>query len=289
MSAALGRISAIARVTFIEMTRLRVFYVLVLFALALVLSSSFLARISFQQELQVTKDIALGAVNFFLSLLAILVTAQLLPRDAEDRVIYSVLAKPVARFEYMLGKFAGVVALLLVSAVAMSLVCVAIVHLREQSAIRETMTQMAQATPEDRVAAINGVYQAGVNDRLVAALSATLAKAIILAALTLCVSSFATSSIFTISAMAMIYLVGNLESVARDYWLQQGSQGVLARAFLALVTFIFPDLQAFNLADQLFAGTILSSGLFVRLAELAAVYTVSYLLLAIAFFYQRQL
>jgi len=105
MNSSFGRIGAIARTTFIELARLRVFYVLVLFALVLIISSSFVARISFQQELQVTKDIALGAINFFLSMLAIVATAQLLPRDLEDRVIYSVLTKPVRRFEYMLGKF----------------------------------------------------------------------------------------------------------------------------------------------------------------------------------------
>ena len=103
MSASFDRIGAIARTTFIELARLRVFYVLVLFALVLIISSSFIARISFQQELQVTRDIALGAINFFLSMLAIVATAQLLPRDLEDRVIYSVLAKPVRRFEYMMA------------------------------------------------------------------------------------------------------------------------------------------------------------------------------------------
>src|SRR5438045_9598982 len=103
MSSSLGRIGAIARTTFIELARLRVFYVLVLFALVLVGSSSFIARISFQQELQVTKDIALGAVSFFFSLLAIASTAQLLPRDLDDRVVYSVLAKPVPRFGDVLG------------------------------------------------------------------------------------------------------------------------------------------------------------------------------------------
>jgi ABC-2 type transport system permease protein len=289
MIASLGRISAIARTTFIEMARLRVFYVLVLFALVLIVSSSFLARISFQQELQVTKDIALGAVNFFLSLLAIVATAQLLPRDIEDRVIYSVLAKPVARFEYILGKFFGVLALLIVSVIAMGLLCLAVIHLREQSALRETATQFSQLTPEDRAGAIRAIHEAGVNSGLFAALAATLAKGIILAALALCVSSFATSSIFTISAMAMIYLVGHLEAVAREYWLEQHSAGWLTRAFLAVVAFIFPDLQAFNLSDQLIAGITLSSALLMKLFQLGAVYTFAYLLLAIAIFYQREL
>lgn len=289
MSASLRRISAIARTTFTEMARLRVFYVLALFALVLILSSSFLARISFQQELQVTKDIALGAVSFFLALLAIVATAQLLPRDIEDRVIYSVLAKPVARFEYILGKFFGVVALLVVSVVAMSLLCVVVIHLREQSALRETATQFAQSNPQERASAIRAIHQAGVNRELFAALGVTLAKGIILAALALCISSFATSSIFTISAMAMIYLVGHLEAVARDYWLEQHSAGWFTRAFLAVVAFIFPDLQAFNLSDQLMAGFALSSTLLAKLFQLGVVYTIAYLLLAIAIFYQREL
>jgi hypothetical protein len=289
MTASLRRIGAIARTTFIEMARLRVFYVLVLFALVLIVSSSFLARISFQQELQVTKDIALGAVNFFLSLLAIVATAQLLPRDIEDRVIYSVLAKPVARFEYILGKFFGVSALLIVSVVAMSSLCVAVLHLREQSAINDTLNQFAQLPAEERASALRAVQEAGVNAGLVAAVAANLAKGIVLAALALCVSSFATSSIFTISAMAMIYLVGHLESVAREYWMQQHAAGWFTRAFLAVVAFVFPDLQAFNLSDQLLAGVALSSTVLMKLFELGTVYTVAYLVLAIAIFYQREL
>jgi ABC-2 type transport system permease protein len=289
MSASFRRVVAIARTTFLEMARLRVFYVLALFALVLIVSSSFLARISFQQELQVTKDIALGAVNFFLSLLAIVATAQLLPRDIEDRVVYSVLAKPVARFEYILGKFLGVLALLLLSVIAMSVLCVAVIHLREQSALRETAAQFSPANMDDRASAVRAIEAAGVNGGLFAALGATLLKGIILAALALCISSFATSSIFTITAMAMTYLVGHLEAVAREYWLEQHAAGWLTRAFLAVIAFIFPDLQAFNLSDQLITGAAVSSALLLRLFQLGAVYTIGYLLLAIAIFYQREL
>ena len=289
MRASRRRINAIARTTFIEMARLRVFYVLALFALVLIVSASFLARISFQQELQVTKDIALGAVNFFLSLLAIVATAQLLPRDLEDRVIYSVLAKPVARFEYMLGKFLGVIALLLLSLLVMSILCVAVIHFREQSTLKETATQYSQTNVADRAAAIRSIAAAGVNRGLFAALGASLLKGIVLAALALCISSFATSSIFTISAMAMIYLVGHLEPVAREYWVEQHSAGWLTRSFLALIAFIFPNLQAFNLSDQLIAGVSVGGALLLRLVQLGAVYTFGYLLLAIAIFYQREL
>lgn len=289
MSASLRRIGAIASTTFIEMVRMRVFYVLGLFGLVLILSSSFVARISFQQELQVTKDIALGAVNFFLCLLAIVATAQMLPRDLEDRVIYSVLAKPVRRFEYLLGKFLGLLYLLSVTTLVMSAVCLLVIYFREQSALREAASQFAQSAPEDRATALSLIHAAGLNTSLFDALLVTFAKAAILGAVTLCISSFATSSIFTISSMAMIYLVGHLESIARDYWLQQPGSGWITRGFFALVAFVFPDLQAFNIADQIVGGGTFSNALLMQLMELSAFYTISYLLLGIAIFYQREL
>jgi ABC-type Na+ efflux pump permease subunit len=289
MSSSLGRIGAIARTTFIELARLRVFYVLVLFAFVLIISSSFIARISFQQELQVTRDIALGAINFFLSMLAIVATAQLLPRDLEDRVIYSVLAKPVRRFEYMLGKFLGAFGLLAISLIAMSVLCLAAIHLREASAVQETMRQMAQSPPEELERALIALHQAGVNQDLVFALLLILTKAAVLASATLCISSFATSNIFTISAMAMVYLVGHLEAIARDYWLHQHATGWWVRAFLAIVILFFPDLQTFNLSDQIIAGTALSSLAFIKLLGLGALYIVGYLVIGIAIFAQREL
>ena len=236
-----------------------------------------------------TKDIALGAINFFLSMLAIVATAQLLPRDLEDRVIYSVLAKPVRRFEYMLGKFFGVLGLLVISLVAMSILCLAVIHLREGAAVRETMQQLAQSPSEEIDHALVGVHQAGANRDLVLALLLILTKAAVLVSLTLCISSFATSNIFTISAMAMVYLVGHLESIARDYWLHQRAAGWLVRAFLAAVAFFFPDLQAFNLSDQIVAGSSLSNLMLLKLLGLGVIYIVGYLVIAIAIFSQREL
>lgn len=289
MNASLRRIWAIASTTLLELTRLRVFYVLILFALVLIVSSTFLARISFQQELQVTKDISLGAINLFLGLLAIVATAQLLPRDMEDRVIYSVLAKPVSRFDYIIGKFLGVIALLIISLVAMSLLCFVVLHFRAESALREANQQMAQLAPQQLSSTVRAIRGAGPNFDLVVALILILAKCAILAAATLCISAFATSNIFTITAMAMIYLVGNLEGIARDYWLQEHPAGWATRAFLAIIAFVFPDLQAFDFNNVVAGGISMTGPFVIKLLSLGALYAVSYLLLAIAVFYQREL
>ena len=92
-----GRIAAITTNTLTELTRLKVFYVILLFALLLIGNSLFMARLTFQQEFQVLRDVSLGAMSIFTSLPAIDATTRLLPQDLEDRTIYTILAKPVPR------------------------------------------------------------------------------------------------------------------------------------------------------------------------------------------------
>src|ERR1044072_8484740 len=75
-----GRLAAIATNTLTELTRLKVFYFLLIFALILIGSSVFIARLTFQQEFQILKDVSLGAMSIFTSLLALDATTQALPR-----------------------------------------------------------------------------------------------------------------------------------------------------------------------------------------------------------------
>src|SRR5215211_9000257 len=143
-----GRIAAITSNTLTELTRLKVFYVLLVFGLLLIGSSAFMAQFSFQQEFQILKDVSLGAISIFTSLLAIVATARLLPQDIEDRTVYTILAKPVPRFEYLLGKIAGVLLLLAISTLVMAAAFFAVLYLREQAVLQATAKQMASAPPD---------------------------------------------------------------------------------------------------------------------------------------------
>src|SRR5213078_1980692 len=131
----LARVAAITGNTLTDLTRQKVFYFLLIFALILIGSSAFLARFSFQQEFQILKDISLGAMSIFSSLLAIVATARLIPQDIEDRTVYTILAKPVPRWEYLLGKLFGVLLLLAISIVVMSALFAAVLYLREQTVL----------------------------------------------------------------------------------------------------------------------------------------------------------
>ena len=142
------RIAAITSITFTGLIRQKAFYVVLIFALILIGNSIFMARLSFQQEFQLLKDVSLGAISIFTSLLAIVATARLLSQDIEDRTIYTILAKPVPRFEYLAGKLAGVLLLLALSTLVMSAMFFAVLFLREQTLLNETVRQMAGAPRE---------------------------------------------------------------------------------------------------------------------------------------------
>lgn len=284
-----ARIFAITTNTLTELTRQKVFYVVLIFGLVLIGSSVFIARFTFQQEFQILKDVSLGAMSIFGSLLAIVGTARLMPQDIEDRTVYTILAKPVPRFEYLLGKLFGVLLLLAISIALMSAFSVAVLYAREQAVLNETMRQMSSAPREQLDAALSAVRAAALNIDILAGIAVIYLKACLLAALTLFVSTFATTNIFTVAVMAFVYLIGHLQATAREYWLEQQSAGWIARMFLAIVALIFPDLQAFNLTDEIVAGVAIPLTLFAKTALLGIFYTAIYTLAATFVFYGKEL
>jgi ABC-type Na+ efflux pump permease subunit len=283
------RIAAIAGNTFRELTRLKVFYALVIFALVLIGSSLFMARLTFQQEFQVLKDVSLGAMSIFSSLLAIVTAARLLPQDTEDKTVYAILAKPVPRSEYVTGKLLGVVSLLAVSIAVMAAMFVAVLYLRQESAATEITRQMAGAPAEQMADALRELRAATFSTNLIPGIAVILVKACLLAALTIFVSTLASSSIFTIAVTVFVYFIGHLQATAREYWLQEQGAGWLHRAFLGFVALLFPDLHLFDFADEIVTGAAIPLTLFLQTIGLGCYYIVIYLLLAVAVFNTREL
>jgi len=281
-----GRVLAIATNTLTELARLKVFHFLMIFALLVIGSSVFMARFSFQQEFQILKDIALGAMSIFTSLLAIVATARLIPQDREDRTIYTVLAKPVPRFEYLVGKLAGVFLLLAIGTLVMGAMFLLVLYAREQTVLHETARQTM--SPEQLNHALRAVHTSALNADIIPCIGLIYIKACLLGALTLFISTFATTNIFTIVVMFSVYFIGHLQTTAREYWLQQ-SGGWVTRTFLALVALIFPDLQAFNLVDGVVAGAAVPLLFFVGTAALGIFYVAIYTLLAGVVFYGKEL
>ena len=281
----LTRVNAIASNTLLELVRLKVYYFMLLFGLVLIGSSLFMVNFSFQQQFQVLKDVSLGAMSIFSWLLGVLATAMLLPKDIEDRTLYTILAKPVPRFEYLLGKLFGVLLLLGIAIGLMSVVFYLVLFLRERWEIAATVQNLE---PDQVQAAIADIHNAAFGGSLIPAIVIIYLKAALCASLTLMLSTFASSTIFTIMVSIMFYFIGHVQWIAREAWLGEGAS-FLARQFLLVVALVFPDLQLFNLVDDIVVGTVVPTMMFVKTAGLGLMYTVVYLLAGYWFFSAKEL
>jgi hypothetical protein len=223
----------------------------------------------------------------FTSLLAILATANFLPKDSEDRTIYTLLSKPVPRFAYLAGKLAGIITLLFLFVLIMSGVFCLVLWLREQSALAEVRNA---TTGDDLALAIKSIKDSTFNANLIPGILIIFVKSALLAAMTLFISTFATSSLFTVMISAAIYFIGNLQATAREYWMHDMVDVKLwTRILVGLVALLFPDLQAFNLADDVIAGAAIPMGIFLKTFALGWTYVAVYFLLAAFVFSNREL
>jgi hypothetical protein len=280
-----SRIRALASNTLLELVRLKVFYFMLLFGLLIIGSSAFVAKFSFQEQFQVLKDVALGAMSVFTWLLAVLSTALLLPKDIEERTLYTILAKPVPRLEYLLGKLLGVLALLFLAISLMSFLFVGVLYYREQGAI----AALADMPPDEYVAAVTAVKASTFSGSLVQGIVLIYLKAALCASLTLLLSTFASTTIFTIMVSVVVYFIGHVQALARDYWLRDATAGPLTKIFLAFVSLLFPDLQLFNVVDDIAAGALLPLAIFLKTSALGVIYIAVYFLAGYFIFQNKEL
>jgi ABC-type transport system involved in multi-copper enzyme maturation permease subunit len=116
----MSRLVAVAANTFRETVRERVLYNLVFFALLMTLSGLLLGQLSIRQDEKILKDIGLAAMDLFGTLIAIFIGTGLVSKEIERRSLYPLLAKPLTRCEFFLGKFAGLAFTLLVNVSVMA-------------------------------------------------------------------------------------------------------------------------------------------------------------------------
>ena len=286
----LRRTWAIATNTFRDLVRQKVFYFMLVFALILIGTSLALAAISFQGQLQTVMDVCLGAMSVFTMLLAVLSTAMLLPKDAEDRTLYTILAKPVSRFEYLLGKLAGVTMILLVATLLMTAAFFVVLHFWQGREIQN----LQFSEPAERAAAEIAKLKAGTFTwTLFGGIGVVFLRSIVCATLTLMLSCFATSWLFTVIVALMMILAGHLVPIARSVW-HSPIGGAMEAPFhlsllLRLITVFVPDMQLFNVVDDIAVGVSVSANVFFQVAALGAGYIAIYLLVGYLFFAWREL
>lgn len=115
-----ARIYYIASNTFREAVRDRVLYNLIAFALLLSGAAILVGQISIDIERLVVVDLGLSAVSLFGVVIAIFIGIGLVSKEIEKRTLYTVLSRPVRRWEFIVGKFCGLAGTLIVNASCMA-------------------------------------------------------------------------------------------------------------------------------------------------------------------------
>ncbi len=308
-----SRIWTLATNTFTQLLRMKTLYFLIVFVIALLIfgfivpappTGQGLATFGGEQELRLLKSVALGAMSWFCAILAIAGTALLIPRDLEDRTLYTILCKPVPRYDYLLGKLGGVLLLLLISLVVMDAACCGALALKQNALINQEIAYWlrhekiigpdgAPTVSPERLAQIKAIYaRYGLDMNFHAAVLGIFWQAAIMASIVLLISTFSSSSLFSILAGLAILIIGQGQELARGYLFKDviGAAGPeVQRLFSVAIAMVLPDLRQFNVIDEVVAGTVIPTALLWRMSGIALLYLAFYNVLSWWIFSDKEL
>lgn len=213
----MSRIGSIAFNTFREAVRDRVLYNLVVFALLLIGASLVLGQISIGIEKIVLVNLGLTAISLFGVVIAVFIGIGLVSKEIDKKTLYTVLARPVRRWEFILGKFAGLIGTLAVNAGFMAIGFFAALFLVQGKFIH------------------TDVY-------LLSALYFILLEFVIVTAVALLFSSFSTPLFSTIFTFA-IFAVGTFGDDLRGF---AATTHGLTRLAVTGAAYLMPNLSTFN-------------------------------------------
>jgi hypothetical protein len=287
-----GRIWTIATNTFTQLLRMKILVFLAVFAvIVLVFAFGIPTVLSVEQQFSMLNNGAFGALQFFSIVIAIAATALLIPRDVEDRTLYTILCKPVPRHEYLVGKLLGVVLLLGAGLVVMDLIFCGVLWLKQTmvaQAYNGALQAAHKATPEnlaqvrDLVASFNPTWS------LHAGLWCVFLKSCVMASMALLMSCIASSTLFTIIVSLCFSIAGQGQGLLRSFVLK--SMTVTWKKVISfIIAIICPDLTLFDMVDAAVRGATIPVFYLAQITGFAVLYIVLYTAVAYLFFAEKEL
>jgi hypothetical protein len=116
----MGKVWAIAVNTFREAVRNRILYILLIFAIVLLLFSGMVRELTISSQDYVIKSLGLGAINIFGLLIAIFVGIGLVYNELDKKTIYTIVSKPIDRWHFIVGKYFGLLLTIYVNILIMT-------------------------------------------------------------------------------------------------------------------------------------------------------------------------
>ena len=121
------KIRAIAFHTLKEAIRDRILYLILFFAVICIGFSRLLALLTIGDRVKIIKDVGLSSLSLFGALMAILIGTGLVYKEIDKKTIYTLLSKPIHRYQFLLGKFFGLVLTLFIMLLLMSIIFLALI------------------------------------------------------------------------------------------------------------------------------------------------------------------
>ena len=264
----MGQIWLLARITFIEGVRNRVLIGILIFAVLLLLLNLIFAQMFTYDLSKVAVDTGLTMVSIAGLAIIFFMGINLLSRDFEKRTIYMVISRPLARWQYVFGKFLGLMLMVGLSVAILgsfAAICVKLIILWAPGYVPPNFTWLL----------------------FWLSLIFSFLSLLIVTALAQLFASFATSSYIALLLTACCYFIGhNVEMLSK---LVSGSEDlhILIRFLIGAVTWIFPNLSAFDLKTAAGYGLPVEGSAMLWVA----LYGVSYIFIVLflnAFIFQRK-
>lgn len=250
------KVLAVSAITLREALRQKLAVNLLLFALLVIAASFVVSRLTFGEQYRIIADLALTSAGAFGTLIAVFLGAGLVAGDVQRRTVYPILAKPVSRSEYLLGRYGGLAVTLVLNLLVMALTTVAVLWIYRGD--------------------LGFVSSSG----LTGAFLALAVQLCMVAALAVLFSSFTNTTLAAVYTLALT-VAGHLSREALPFW-QQSLAGRIA-------SFVVPNLAALDLkVEVVYEQPVPAARLAVTLAY-GALYAGVCLALASAVFSRRDL
>jgi ABC-type transport system involved in multi-copper enzyme maturation permease subunit len=257
----MSRIFSVAVNTFREAVRDRVLYNLVFFALLMIAAAIFVGQISLEIESIIIVTLGLSAISAIGLLIAVFTGVGLVSKEIEKRTLYALVAKPVRRWEFLVGKFGGLVLTLAVNTVAMALgLFLALLFVKRSLGPADVTTLIA-------------VYFIFLKIAIV----------ISLALLFSCFTSQLLAILFTVG----LYIAGLFIYQMRD--LSGSKLSPATQLFFTWISYLLPNFENFNVMAAAAHGKAVPGSLIWQNTLYAATYCVIVLTLASVVFSRRNL
>ena len=262
-------IAIIARHVVRDAVRSRRLHGAVLLALGVAVAAPIAGRLTAGQDVKVVKDLSLAAINLAGLFITVSMGVQVVAREIERRTVDAVLSKPIRRCEFILGQYGGLMATLAIglSAMAVAMYCV----------LAATVWWLGDAGSAPAPAA---------DPALLKAVFLIFVQLAVVAAAAFCFATFASPALAA-AATCGLYVIGQFGTELRN--LDGVVDAPLAAAFAAGLSYVLPDLAAFDVKAAVVHAQPVTAAYMALTAGSGAAYSAAFLVLAVAVFERRDL